>query len=491
MPSRDGALRARVPSLPELLAGVPVLRDPEVLEGYLHDASNLPGHAEGLVRPRSAVEVAGVLATCQALSLPVTVTARRTSTTGGPVPRGGLLLSMEHLTRVLRVDRDEAEAEGGVLLGHLQELVEARGRFFPPDPTSRHECSLGAAIACNASGARSFRYGPMRHWVTRVEVVLADGTVVQADRDTPVPAGWPVPKWVEPAVKSAAGYAPAHNLLDLLIGSEGTLGVVTRATVRLTDLPEHVFGVFAGFPHVHQALACVRALKAGARGPGPIRPRCIEFYDHRSLELARERHPELPASAQCALWCEQDCAQADADASLGAWLDLLVAHGALEEATLASDDPAGRARMAAWRHAVPAGVNERVVRNRMPKVGTDCAVPDRALEAVMAWYADPPVPGVLFGHIGDAHLHLNLLPEDAEGLVRARAWYVELCRRVVDLGGTVSAEHGIGKAKVALLAEMVGPEVLASFRALKAAADPAWVLGRGNLLAPPNEEVRP
>ena len=140
-----------------------LIQDPEILEGYLCDASNTRGTAEALVRPKTTEEVAEVVRHCQKNAIPLTVTAQRTSTTGASVPDGGWLLSTEHLNKVLAQD----EVEAGVILGQYQNELAKAGKLFPPDPTSRHECSVGAAIACNASGARSFRYGPTRPWVKR------------------------------------------------------------------------------------------------------------------------------------------------------------------------------------------------------------------------------------------------------------------------------------------------------------------------------------
>lgn len=462
-----------------------LITDPEVLDGYLTDASNLRGHAEGLVRPRTAAEVAQVVGWCQDHGVALTVTARRTSTTGAPVPQGGWLLSMEHLDQVLHIGHDSARAQAGVLLGAFQDQIEATGRYFPPDPTSRHECTLGAAIACNASGARSYRYGPIRPWVTSLEVVLPTGERMEVTRDDPVPGDWPVPRWQPPDVKSAVGYTPADNLLDLFIGQEGTLGVITAATVRLTDLAQAVFGVLAWFPSVAQGLAFVGQAREGAGG---VSPRCIEWYDAGSLALIRAREPGIPADAVAAVWCEQSTTAEHTDRDLGAWWDLLEASGALVDDTVFADDAAGHQRLAAIRHAVPAGVNEQVVANGMRKIGTDCAVPDHALPELMQAYADAPVPSVLFGHIGDNHLHLNMLPTTPAQAQQAHDYYRHLCRLAVARGGTVSAEHGIGKLKRAHLADMVGPEVLAGFAALKRKVDPAWILGRGTLLGVPPED---
>lgn len=468
-------------SLPELVT------DPGVLAGYLTDASNLPGRADGLLRPRDAAEVAAIVASCQREARPLLVTAGRTSTTGGAVPDSGWLLAMEGLDRVLALERDHATAEAGVLLGRFQDEIEAAGRFYPPDPTSRHECTLGASIACNASGARSFRYGPTRPWIEALEVVLPTGEVLEVHRGDPIPAGWPVPRWAEPKVKTAAGYPPPSSLIDLFVGTEGTLGVITRATVRLTDLPAAVIGLLAFFPSRRAAFDFVRSARVAARRDprGALSPRCLEYLDRHCLALARERVGGVPEGAAAALFCEQEVEAAiGEEAHLEAWLAALAEAGGLADDTLLATDAPSRARLHALRHAIPAGINEQVVRNGMPKVGTDLAVPDDALDEMLDAYEAAPLPHVLFGHAGDNHLHLNLLPRTAEELAVAKEFYDALARRAIALGGTVSAEHGIGKLKRRHLAWMVGEPVVASFRALKRHLDPNGILGRGNVFEP-------
>lgn len=462
-----------------------LITDPDILEGYLTDASNTRGRATGLLRPRSAEEVAEALQRATAAGEPVTVTARRTATTGAPVPQGGWLLSTELLDTVY----SPTHAQAGALLGHVQRVADDAGWLLPPDPTSRMECSLGAAISCNASGARSFRYGATRPWVEWVQAVLPTGEIIEADRSTPIPASWPVVRWTEPSVKTAAGYAPATNLLDLLIGQEGTLAVLTQARMRVVRPPAGVLSLLAFFADEPSLVAFVDAARAQAdraraprAAPGPLNPRAIEYFDHHALTLVRERVPDVPAEATGALFLE---IEHDGEPPLEVWWDALVAHDALADHTIVAESDAGRRRLHAVRHAVPAGINERVVANGMPKVGTDFAVPDPALAPILRAYAAVDLPSVCFGHIGDNHLHLNLLPRTPEELAHARRLYVDLARQAVALGGTVSAEHGIGKIKRGLLAEMVGPAVLERMRALKSAVDPAWILGRGTLFEPP------
>jgi FAD/FMN-containing dehydrogenase len=446
---------------------VDAITDPAILDAYLSDASNLHGRAERLYRPRTTAEVAEVLAECQRDGVPVTVTARRTSTTGAPVPQGGALLSTERLDRVHAPD----DVDAGVLLGVYQDEVERGGRLFPPDPTSRNECSVGGAIACNASGARTFKYGPTRPWVESVELVTPTGEIRVVDRTTPLP--WPVPQWNPPHVKTAAGYFPATNLLDLIIGAEGTLGVVTRARLKLLPLPTAVLAFVAYFPDRAGMLAFVTQ----ARTMGP---RCIEYFDRHALDLIRGRLPEVPR-ADSALLLE---IEHDGEPPLEPWFDALAAHGALLDDTLVATDDAALARLHVVRHAAPAGVNEIIARNRVQKVGTDFAVPDAALAEMLAAYDQPDMRTVCFGHIGDNHLHLNFLPGDADELAEARRRYLALARKAVALGGTVSGEHGIGRLKKAHLALMVPPEVIDGWRALKRAADPNWILGRGVMFDP-------
>ena len=312
--------------------------------------------------------------------------------------------------------------------------------------------------------------------------MLPTGEIRTFHRDEPLPAGWPAPTWSEPAVKTAAGYSPKPTALDLFIGQEGTLGIITAATVRLTTLPDEVMGIVAYFDQRDTALAFVAHARAAARADksGPLSPRCIEYLDAHCLKLARERVGGVPDAACAALFCEQEISL-DEDTHLTAWWESLETCGALADDTLVATDAPTQAQLHALRHAIPAGVNETVIRNQMPKVGTDLAVPDDALATMMDAYERSPIDFVLFGHIGDNHLHLNLLPTNEEELVTARAYYDTLAQLAVDCGGTVSAEHGIGKLKKKHLRMMLPKAVIDQFVAIKRELDPNWILGRGNL----------
>ncbi len=457
--------------------------DDGIVEGYLSDASNIKGFCEGVYRPKDTEELSIILKHCNAEDVSVTVTAQRTATTGAPVPHGGVLISMENFTQI----HSATEVDANVILGEYQKVLAHQGLMFPPDPTSRNECSIGGAIACNASGASSFKYGAMRPWIEALEVVFPTGEIRRIDRKTPIPSEWPEIDYLIPSVKTAAGYEPTNNLLDLMIGQEGTLGVITKAWLKVIPLPE-VLGLMVFFPSLRECLQAVEGLKRGAvryrkgvvkPGKDAISPRAIEFFDRNAIDFMREKLRDIP-SCTCGLMIELE-SETEEFSTLEPCLTLLEKAGGIMDDAILADSDAGRDRLYQARHAIPAGVNERVIANGMPKVGTDFAVPDERLQWMMDAYTEVDLPYVMFGHIGDNHLHLNMLPRTDDELAHAKDMYDELARIAVEYGGTVSAEHGIGKIKKHLLSEMVGEDVLNQFRRLKNQLDPNWILGKGTL----------
>lgn len=450
------------------MSGSKYIEDPDIIEGYLRDASNIHGSATQLFRPESAEDVADILKWCSEHDVSLTVSGCRTSTTGAATPNGGAILSMEYFNTIHSI----SEVDANVFLGAYQSYVQSQQLCFPPDPTSRNECSVGGAISCNASGARSFYFGSIRSWVDAVEVVFPTGEICVVDRKTKIPSEWPEITWRVPTVKTAAGYEPCDNLLDLLIGQEGTLGVITKAWFRTIPSFE-VNTVVVFFNTRSDCLHCTQLIRQQSK-EGCLKVYSVEYFDRNAIGFMRERLPNIPDAA-CGLIIEVDAS------ILELLLSILDCTATLSEYTMLEDSPMGQKMIQRARHAIPAGINEQLVRNDMPKVGTDFAVPFEHLEWMMDAYDEVDLPKVLFGHIGDAHLHLNILPRTIPELEYAREIYVELARIAISYGGTVSAEHGIGKIKRMLLAEMVGPETIQAFQKLKQVVDPAWILGRGNI----------
>jgi FAD/FMN-containing dehydrogenase len=437
------------------------------------------GHAERLIVPADDEEVAAALREASAARIPVTVSGAGTGVAGGRVPFGGWVLSLENFTR-LEIHPGYAVAGAGVLLRDVHAAAIATGQLYPPDPTETG-ASIGGNIACNASGSRSFRYGATGAWVERLRVVLADGRILDIGRGEPIdfdPGTVPLPA----VTKNTAGYLlrPGMDWVDLFIGSEGTLGVITQATLRLRPAPNAVLAGLVFFPSDDEAVTAVERWRATAPA------RMLEYFDQPSLGLLRARFPEIPEEARAAILFDQEMESED-DPEIELWLERLEGTGALVEdswfATTAND----RERFRRFRHALPELVNDAVRRSGAMKMNTDFAVPLARNREMLAYYRqrlDAEFPGryVIFGHIGDAHVHVNVFSDPANPR-HAAALLTEFAQRAVELGGTVSAEHGVGKRKAHLLALQYAPEHLEAMRAVKRRLDPAGILGRGTAVA--------
>ncbi len=446
----------------------------------VEDASGFRGWVDQLHTPATESAAVAMLREAHARRIPVTLAGAGTGVTGGRVAQGGWLLSLAKLTR-LEVQRGRARVGAGVLLRDLHAAAAASGQFYPPDPTETG-ASVGGTLATNASGARSFRFGDTRRHVLRLRAALMDGTVLDIRRGDAV--DFPAPAIALPdTTKHPAGYPlrPGMDWIDLLIGSEGTLAVMLEAEVRLLPAPETLLSGVVFFPDDGAAIDAVETW----RFHDP--PRMLEYLDESSLALMRSRYPEIPTAARAALLMEDD-------REAEAWADRVQRSGALVEDSWFGVSAADRERFRRFRHALPELVNGLVRRRGLLKFGSDFAVPLARNREMLACYhqvlgRDFPASSVLFGHIGDAHLHANVLPSSADDCARATATMVELARHAVSLGGTVSAEHGLGKRKAHLLELQYTPAELEAMKEVKGRLDPHWLLGRGTLFPPP--EGRP
>ena len=489
---------------------------PDEIQDYLADASYVKGgHASRVAFPECAADVAEILSRATGDRTPVTVSGAGTGTVGGRVPFGGIVVATNKLNRITLSEAD-CVAEAGVRLSDLQSAVNARSLFYPPDPTER-SCFVGGTIATNASGARTFKYGATRNYVHALKVVLASGDTVNLRRGElcagqdgkvviPLSTGGSVeaqlPTYSMPRVrKHASGYfvAPGMDVIDLFIGSEGTLGVIVEAELKLLSKPAGVLSGVVFFDDEENLLAFVRAarersLQNRVRSPtvregqfSKLDARAIEYFDVESLNFLRQKYDSVPTRATGAIFFEQETTPETEDSLMSEWLGLVEAHQALADESWFATNEADQAKLREFRHALPVLMNEWFARYRQRKVSTDMSVPDEAFAGMLSFYQDSLRGGdlryTIFGHIGDNHVHVNILPRnDEEG---ARAWeiYHSFIRRAVDVGGTISAEHGIGKLKRDYLVELYGEAHLREMAKLKLAFDPAGILGRGNMFA--------
>ena len=444
---------------------------------YLEDASGFRGHADRVEVPQSETELSSILAEASQKLTPITVAGAGTGITGGRVPFGGIVVSLERF-RDIAIHAGSATVGAGVLLRDLQAAASGSGQFYAPDPTEI-SASVGGTIATNASGSRSFLYGDTRRHVLAIRVVLMDGSILTLRRGDPIP--FETPELPAPrTTKHTAGFPLRRGMdfMDLFIGSEGTLGVITQAVVRLLPSPEDLLTGVVFFQSDSDALDAVDAWRS-IKGL-----RMLEYVDAGSLQLIRPAYPDIPASARTALLIEQ---QIETDSEYDAWDQRLSSAKALTEASWFAASDFDRERFRRFRHALPEAVNDLVRRRGVLKMNTDFAVPferNREMIAIYRETLEREFPGqyVIFGHIGDAHVHVNILPNSGKESERAKAIITELARAAVELGGTVSAEHGLGKRKASLLAIQYSPEQIEAMRAVKRRFDPHWLLGQGTLL---------
>ncbi|MDF1501566.1 FAD-binding oxidoreductase [Roseisolibacter sp. H3M3-2] len=458
-----------------------LVTDPAIREGFAQDASGLRLVPEAVARPDSADAVVALLREAHAAGTPVTAAGAQTSYVGGSIADRGIVLSLRTMDRVLDLDpaARTMRVQPGALLGDVKRAAAAHGLLFAPDPTSEEESTLGGSIACNSSGARSLKYGATRPHVLGLTVALADGRVLELRR---------------PAMeKNVAGYAPVHDLLDWFVGSEGTLGVVLEAELRLLPLPTAVTGLGLPFPTAASALGFIAAARAARdAGVAGVNPRCLEYLDEQAFAIARDFvGGTWGQDARAYVYTEEE-SFGDAEPPLDAWLALAEAHDVLADDIQVFEGEANLHQARRMRHAVPATLNERAARFRAQggrKVSTDWAVPyprlREALEAANAIAATFGVAPVgTFGHAGNGHPHQHFLAHDPHELETIERAVDATLRHVLSMGGTVAAEHGIGKLKRRWLPLQLSPEQFALMQATKLALDPKGILAPGNVFAP-------
>jgi D-lactate dehydrogenase (cytochrome) len=472
--------------------------EPDEIQSFLTDASFIrEGHAERVVLPESVEEVSEILASANRDRVPVTVSGAGTGTVGGRVAFGGIVLATDKLNRIKQIVHEGqggfAVVEPGVILSDLQRAVDDEGLLYPPDPTERG-CFIGGNVATNASGARTFKYGPTRNYIRRVKVVLASGDVLDLRRgelhadaqgrirlDESIEVQ--LPRYRMPATrKNATGYfvAPEMDAVDLFIGSEGTLGVICEVEVRLLPKPESLLSGVVFFAAEADVLALVQEVRAH------VDARAVEFFDEESLRFLREKYPTIPAEAVAAIFFEQETIAATEDSVLNQWLALLDQHHALADSWFATNEQ-DQAKLREFRHQLPVLMNEWFAHYRQRKVSTDMSVPDDAFPGLFRLYKDTlrssGLRYTIFGHIGDNHVHVNILPRDEAEGTRARKLYVQFLKYAASVGGTLSAEHGVGKLKRDYLHLFYTDAQLGEMAALKKALDPNGILGRGNIFS--------
>ena len=438
-----------------------VFDDPTTLDAHAADALGR-GHAPDLVvRPVDTAQVSAVARLCHQYRVPLVVRGAGTGYTGGAVPvRGGVVLSVERLNRILDIDEVNLTVvvEPAVITGDLQRAVEARGLFYPPDPASLESSSIGGNVAECAGGPRAFKYGTTKRYVLALEAVLPTGEIIHTGSK---------------AVKNVVGY----DLTQLLVGSEGTLAIVTRITLRLLPKPPARDTVSAAFRDIRAAVDGVTALVRLS-----VIPAAVELIDGDSLRAveAYVGRPVAPGAAAL-LIVEADGIPAAVREEMDRASAALEDAGAMSMTRAAGDEE----RAALWD--VRRQLSLALRATGLIKINHDVVVPrgrvPELFEEVERLKAAHDLRIACFGHAGDGNIHVNLMlePGDAAAMARAKLAERELFTRVVALEGSISGEHGIGFAKAPYLSIELSADEIALMRRVKQAFDPAGILNPGKI----------
>jgi len=514
-----------------------------MFSSYTIDESKLKGYAEWLFFPKNEEEIVTVVQEMEKRGVPITISAARTGIVGGCVPFGGAILSLEKLNAILGLGFDEktkqwyVRSQPGVSLKELNEKViqkkfpeleekqkelldkfsqDEKTYWYPVDPTEK-TAHLGGTVATNASGSLSYKYGATRKWVRKVRLVLANGEILDIPRGKyhASPEGtftiqntagetktFSIPSYrIGTNVKNAAGLftEPSMDLIDLFIGSEGILGAITEVEVWITEKPENVIAVTTFFPTEMDAASFVNDIRLK---DSSLKTEFLEYLCPDSLKLLRKKQisdpplvnmPPIPKNVAAIIF--EISYNEDSLPELYERLETIaIKNNSSMDQTWACYEDREIDRITAFRHLLPETVNaiiaERKQKNpTIHKLGTDMAVPiipETNLAGILSFYREKlresNLEHVIFGHIGDNHLHINILPKDEKELAKAKELYKVFAKKAVSLGGTVSAEHGIGKIKKEYFNIMFDEDKRRQIIEVKQALDPTGLFSIGNMV---------
>jgi len=438
-----------------------VITDKEHMICYSYDATRIERLPDALLMPKTREEVASILGIANSEKIPVIPRGAGSGFAGGSVPaRGGIILSLQRMDKIIEVNRNDfyIVAEPGVVTRNIQKAAEAEGLFYPPDPSSVNFCTIGGNISTGAGGARGVKYGTTKDYVMGLEVVLPTGDIIFTGTRAP---------------RSVAGY----DLTRLLVGSEGTLGVITKAILKLIPLPEKTVTVAAIFTSIHDAIAAIDHIIMSG-----VRPSVIEFMDNSSISVVRELLPEsVREKGEAMVISEVDGPGTQVEEGLHRIEDICRKSGAV--IVSAARTPQEREKLWTARRSV----SPALYKINPTKINEDIVVPRSKLSDLMNEIgkiaSTNKVQIVSFGHAGDGNIHINVMTDDKneEEFKRAKKSVHELFEVTLRLGGSISGEHGIGMTKAPFLPMEVSDKVIGIMKGIKQTFDPNNILNPGKI----------
>jgi D-lactate dehydrogenase (cytochrome) len=476
------------------------------IESFLVDASNYKGNCDVVYFPENEDEIISIIKEANAKKTPVTVAGNGTGLTGARVPDSGVVISTEKLNRIIEINGEMhfIVVETGVILSTMLEKLKEQNLLYPPDPTEQN-CFIGATIATNASGAKTFKYGPTRDYVLSLNIILPTGDEIELERGKyfaaqnkltlltkeKISIDIVLPRFEMPNTKNASGYFIHEKMdaIDLFIGSEGTLGIITKAKLKVLPSPVDTLSCVVFFENEEDGINFVSRSRESSRlHENDFSARALEFFDRKALQFLKDDFNEIDSTASCAVWFEQEITSDNEDTLTEKWFNLIEQCNGKSDNIWVGMQETDKSKIKEFRHAISYKVNEYISRNNFRKLGTDVAVPDDVFPDFYFYcqrlVAESGIDSVCYGHFGNSHIHLNMLPKSEDEFLRGKSLYKNICEKAIELKGTVSAEHGIGKIKSDYLLMMFGVDGVNKMRDIKKKLDPNYILGRGTMFAP-------
>jgi len=453
--------------LAEICTPERTITDPALLVDYGHDESTEPHRLpEALVKTRSAGEVAAVIRLAREEQVPITPRGLGTGLAGGSIPtRGGIVVSTELMDRVIEVDAGNlmVRTQPGVRTGRLQQACAELGLYYPVDPASLEDCSIGGNVATNAGGARAYKYGVTGDYVRGVEAVLADGSII---------------RYGGKLHKNVTGY----DLNKLLIGSEGTLGIITEITFKLVPRPRHQVDVLVPFDRLEQGVElCLRVIRDSR-----LMPAVVEFIERGGIAACSQVLGTCLPFADAAVQVLIELEGNDRQQVLSECV--LLGETAMElgaREPLVADNATDQERLWTARRSIAKTLKQVYTQVTAEDVVVPLSELPATVELVARLQEKHGIPIVPFGHIGDGNIHVDIcrnMADDGEWQRTRAAVVDELVDFVLARGGQITAEHGVGSAKRHLMKRALGPAELGVMRRLKQAMDPESILNPGKIL---------
>ncbi|MBN2285583.1 MAG: FAD-binding oxidoreductase [Tissierellales bacterium] len=504
---------------------------------YLRDESRVCGNADSISFPKDEESIINIVKDAYNKNILLTIQGARTGLAAGAVPNGGHIINLSKMDKIISMKNVDEEyyltVQPGLILSNLIEEVENKKicienfskeskkayvkfladknkYFFAPDPTEK-TATLGGMVACNASGAKSYLYGSTRNHVTGLKIVFIDGDKLSIQRGVYKARGrrlsfftsenkkieLKLPKYEMPTTKNASGYFIEDNmdLIDLFIGSDGTLGIITEIEIKLKKRPNIIWGVNCFFEKEDIVIEFVQEVKKQMNCIA-----AIEFFDKNALEILRKQREnssgfsklpsvrkEMEASIYLEIHADDEEKAIEALKNIG---EIMKELGNSDENTWVGRTDEDKNKLLLFRHAVPESVNmlidsRRKDNSKITKLGTDMAVKSKDFRYIFNLYKKDlmkyNLEYAIWGHIGDNHLHVNILPRDINDFEIGKILYKNWADKVSEIGGAVSAEHGIGKIKTEFLKIMYGEEHINEMVKLKKYFDSKELLSIGNM----------